>query len=155
MCLMVQAGAAMSRFFFPYSLTAQLLNRFSIHVLWPVKYISRYLNQDFVQSYSTVSDRITFSCEKVRVILDFCRPDVDHYYIKLSSRVPLTYPIRVFNEAPDPLAINQSCSSCSTISSIYLETLSWITKTHSPRIICLLECSGLLWPREIEAHILM
>ena len=127
MCLMVQAGAGMSKNFFPYSLTAQSLNRFSIHVLWPVKYISRYLNQDFVQSYGTVSDRITFSCEKVRVILDFCRPDVDHHYIKLSSGVPLTYPIRVFNEAQDPLAINQSShswSSCSTISSIYLETLS-------------------------------
>ena len=61
-----------------------------------------------MQSYSTLSDRITFSCEKVRVILDFCRPDVDHYYIKLSSGVPMTSPIRVFNEAQDPLAINQN-----------------------------------------------
>jgi len=37
-----------------------------------------------------------------------CRPGIDHHYIKLRSGVPLTHPLRVFNEAPEPLAINQS-----------------------------------------------
>jgi hypothetical protein len=36
------------------------------------------------------------------------RHGVDHYHIKLRSGVPLTHPIRVFNKAPEPLAINQS-----------------------------------------------
>ena len=40
-----------------------------------------------------------------------CRPGVDHLYIKLGSGVPLTHPLRLFNEAPEPLAINQSLHS--------------------------------------------
>ena len=40
-----------------------------------------------------------------------CWPGVDHYYIKLSLGMPLTHPIRVFNEALEPLAINQSSHS--------------------------------------------
>ena len=37
-----------------------------------------------------------------------CQPGIGHYYIKVKSGMPLTYTIRVFNKALEPLAINQS-----------------------------------------------
>ena len=41
-------------------------------------------------------------------IMRYCRPGVDPYYIKLGSGVSLTHRLRVFNEAQEPLATNQS-----------------------------------------------